>query len=177
MALTAGFAYRTCRLPADGLCLGRDGGQCDLVASGAAVSRRHARIRADAAGRWLIEDLGSPNGVFVNGRRIDGAVALADGDTIGLGTAAGQLRLQLGETTASGPTLLPPKAAWVIGRADDSTLVLTDDYASTRHARLSPRGTDSRHRPRPSATPRSSRRTRARPRRSRRPRRRPRRRA
>ena len=29
-----------------------------------------------------------------------------------------------------------------IGRADDSTLVLTDDYASTRHARLSPRGSD-----------------------------------
>jgi hypothetical protein len=26
-----------------------------------------------------------------------------------------------------------------IGRADDSTLVLTDDYASTRHARLVPR--------------------------------------
>ncbi|WP_430334956.1 FHA domain-containing protein FhaB/FipA [Rhodococcus sp. ACT016] len=30
----------------------------------------------------------------------------------------------------------------LIGRADDSTLVLTDDYASTRHARLSPRGVD-----------------------------------
>ena len=28
----------------------------------------------------------------------------------------------------------------LIGRADDSTLVLTDDYASTRHARLSPAG-------------------------------------
>lgn len=30
----------------------------------------------------------------------------------------------------------------LMGRADDSTLVLTDDYASTRHARLSPRGGD-----------------------------------
>jgi len=29
-----------------------------------------------------------------------------------------------------------------IGRADDSTLVLDDDYASTRHARLSLRGSD-----------------------------------
>ena len=28
----------------------------------------------------------------------------------------------------------------LIGRADDSTLVLNDDYASTRHARLSQRG-------------------------------------
>ncbi|MGK2881290.1 MAG: FHA domain-containing protein FhaB/FipA [Mycobacterium sp.] len=30
----------------------------------------------------------------------------------------------------------------LIGRADDSTIVLTDDYASTRHARLSQRGAD-----------------------------------
>jgi pSer/pThr/pTyr-binding forkhead associated (FHA) protein len=30
----------------------------------------------------------------------------------------------------------------LIGRADDSTLVLTDDYASTRHARLSQHGPD-----------------------------------
>ncbi|MQA10584.1 MAG: FHA domain-containing protein [Pseudonocardiaceae bacterium] len=30
----------------------------------------------------------------------------------------------------------------LIGRADDSTLVLDDDYASTRHARLSLRGHD-----------------------------------
>ncbi len=30
----------------------------------------------------------------------------------------------------------------LIGRADDSTLVLTDDYASTRHARLSLRGSE-----------------------------------
>jgi pSer/pThr/pTyr-binding forkhead associated (FHA) protein len=30
----------------------------------------------------------------------------------------------------------------MIGRADDSTLVLDDDYASTHHARLSFRGTD-----------------------------------
>ncbi|UJW34255.1 FHA domain-containing protein [Saccharothrix sp. AJ9571] len=30
----------------------------------------------------------------------------------------------------------------LIGRADDSTLVLDDDYASTRHARLSLRGED-----------------------------------
>jgi hypothetical protein len=29
-----------------------------------------------------------------------------------------------------------------IGRADDSTLVVDDDYASSRHARLSLRGTD-----------------------------------
>jgi len=30
----------------------------------------------------------------------------------------------------------------LIGRADDSTLVLSDDYSSTRHARLTPRGSE-----------------------------------
>jgi pSer/pThr/pTyr-binding forkhead associated (FHA) protein len=30
----------------------------------------------------------------------------------------------------------------LIGRADDSTLVLDDDYASTRHARIAQRGDD-----------------------------------
>jgi len=30
----------------------------------------------------------------------------------------------------------------LIGRADDSTLVLDDDYASTRHARIAPQGED-----------------------------------
>lgn len=37
----------------------------------AKVSRRHARIRRDESGRFMIEDLGSTNGTFVNrGRRL-----------------------------------------------------------------------------------------------------------
>ena len=43
--------------------------------------------------------------------------------------------LQGARITLSGQPVL-------IGRADDSTLVLTDDYASTRHARLSQRGSE-----------------------------------
>src|SRR4051794_33496087 len=40
----------------------------------------------------------------------------------------------------TGTTLPLAGAPITIGRADDSTLVLTDDYVSTRHARLVPRG-------------------------------------
>jgi pSer/pThr/pTyr-binding forkhead associated (FHA) protein len=40
----------------------------------------------------------------------------------------------------AGQTLQLTEATITIGRADDSTLVLTDDYASTRHARLVPQG-------------------------------------
>ena len=71
VALTAGFAYRTYRLQPAGLSIGRDGGPCDVVASGATVSRRHARVRAHGADRWRIEGLGSANGVFVDGRRLE----------------------------------------------------------------------------------------------------------
>jgi pSer/pThr/pTyr-binding forkhead associated (FHA) protein len=39
----------------------------------------------------------------------------------------------------AGTTLTLGESPVTIGRADDSTLVLTDDYASARHARLAPR--------------------------------------
>jgi pSer/pThr/pTyr-binding forkhead associated (FHA) protein len=41
--------------------------------------------------------------------------------------------------TLAGTSLNLGNAPVTIGRANDSTLVLTDDYASTRHARLFPR--------------------------------------
>lgn len=49
------------------------------------VSRRHARVVL-AAGSATIEDLGSTNGTYLNGRRLSGPAALADGDVIGLGS-------------------------------------------------------------------------------------------
>ena len=42
--------------------------------------------------------------------------------------------------TLQGTTVPLAGVPITIGRADDSTLVLTDDYVSTRHARLVPRG-------------------------------------
>jgi uncharacterized RDD family membrane protein YckC len=51
------------------------------------VSRSHAMLSL-REGRAIIRDLGSSNGLFVNGRRITGQAPVADGDTIGLGSAA-----------------------------------------------------------------------------------------
>jgi hypothetical protein len=48
-------------------------------------------------------------------------------------------RLMVTEGSLAGTTLSLGAAPITIGRAPDSTLVLTDDYASNRHARLVPR--------------------------------------
>jgi serine protease Do len=51
------------------------------------VGRHHARIvpRDDGRVGFMIVDLGSRNGTFVNGRRVDGIVDLCPGDIVQLG--------------------------------------------------------------------------------------------
>lgn len=64
--------------------LGRDP-DAEILLDSPGVSRRHARLTI-SAGRARIEDLGSKNGTFVDGRRVDRPRVLADGDTIGVGS-------------------------------------------------------------------------------------------
>ncbi len=48
------------------------------------ISRTHARIRSETGRAW-IEDMGSRNGTFVNGSKIDVATELREGDKIQVG--------------------------------------------------------------------------------------------
>jgi hypothetical protein len=64
------------------LTLGRAPGN-DCVLAHDSVSRRHARIRNEGA-RWLVEDLGSKNGVRVDGRRV-GEAELAASQWLAIG--------------------------------------------------------------------------------------------
>ena len=73
-------------IPPGGALVGRSR-ECDVVLADANVSRRHAEVRPAAAGTWTIADLGSTNGVVVNGRQIDGMAQVQHGDRIALGTA------------------------------------------------------------------------------------------
>ncbi|MHC4618087.1 MAG: ATP-binding protein [Planctomycetota bacterium] len=58
-----------------GATLGR-GSNCDVVLEHDTVSRVHARIYRDPFGRWIVEDLGSHNGVLIEGQRITAHVVL-----------------------------------------------------------------------------------------------------
>ena len=68
----------------DALVVGR-GADVDLRLVDAAVSRRHARLSVTDA-TVMLEDLGSTNGTFVNGRKVD-AAALRDGDRLTFGSS------------------------------------------------------------------------------------------
>lgn len=65
---------------------------CDIPVAGRGVSRQHAKLSLDEAGNLMLEDLGSKNGVFVNGVRSEKRLILA-GETIALGPEV-QLRLE-----------------------------------------------------------------------------------
>lgn len=59
----------------------------DLVIDDLVVSRRHAELRALADGTYEIADLGSHNGTYLNGARVDHA-AIGEGDIVGIGHSA-----------------------------------------------------------------------------------------
>jgi len=72
-------------VPDRGAVIGRSR-ECDIVLADSNVSRRHAEIRPAGPG-WAVGDLGSTNGVRVNGRPVGAEpVPVRDGDRLELGT-------------------------------------------------------------------------------------------
>jgi pSer/pThr/pTyr-binding forkhead associated (FHA) protein len=72
------------------LTVGRGGG-CSVVLDDSFVSQLHARLYV-ADGRWVIEDLGSTNGTWINADRVGGPRPLAVGDHLALGSVVMELR-------------------------------------------------------------------------------------
>ena len=71
-------------VPPGGGTIGRSR-DCDVVLEDTGISRRHAEIRPSGDG-WTVEDLGSTNGVLVNGLGVRGAQPLHPGDRVELGS-------------------------------------------------------------------------------------------
>ncbi|MBL9085696.1 MAG: FHA domain-containing protein [Planctomycetia bacterium] len=57
----------------------------EIPVDDAGASRRHCRVRMEGQ-FWVLEDLGSRNGTFVNGKRAEGVVPLREGDVVRIGT-------------------------------------------------------------------------------------------
>jgi serine phosphatase RsbU (regulator of sigma subunit) len=117
------------RIPLKGspLLIGRPEGTAIRLDS-SDVSRRHAELAKDASGNWIVRDLGSRNGTFVDGRPVTEHV-LADGDVIHIGGFHLSLvRPVANAPKASAPTLNPVTST--------RTGVLVSDAAAGRLSTL-----------------------------------------
>src|SRR5437588_3563759 len=74
------------------------------------LSRRHARFWRAAGGQLLVEDLGSGNGTFVNGNRIDRPCLLTGGDRVNLGWTTLVVREDKPTRVRAGPLQAAPAA-------------------------------------------------------------------
>lgn len=70
----------------DKLTVGR-GNHCDLLLEEDGISRTHARVSRGSDGSVWIEDLGSSNGVILNGKRLAKASVVTDGARFHIGDA------------------------------------------------------------------------------------------
>ena len=100
------------------LLIGRHASGIGELANDADLSRRHALISRSAGGTYIIEDLGSTNGTFVNRERITPLKPLAAGDRIEVGNAVLLVRSigsasvgDEGRTDTQAPPSQPSEAA------------------------------------------------------------------
>ncbi|MEE4193610.1 MAG: FHA domain-containing protein [Anaerolineae bacterium] len=58
--------------------------ECQIQINNNKISRQHTRL-SNISGQWVVEDLNSANGTYVNGQRISGQMPIRNGDRLKLG--------------------------------------------------------------------------------------------
>jgi len=125
--------------------IGRDD-TSDIKLENRALSRRHAQLEVRGASIW-IRDLGSQNGTFINGEKLEGTKPIQAGDVISLG---GKFTLRLdgveeAKTTTPVLTLTGPEGTHrfamvgeeiVLGRSPDCDISIGRKSISRRHLRV-----------------------------------------
>src|SRR5260370_32826686 len=96
---------------------------CDVVVDSSLASGRHCELTQTPEG-YVLSDLGSTNGTYVNGLRIASRTRVTPGDSVTLGHTV--------------PMPWPPELTRFvrIGRLDDNDIVFDDSRVSGHHARL-----------------------------------------
>jgi serine/threonine-protein kinase len=105
LKVTAGNATGTKIEVSDELVLGRHAEGEGRLGDDVEISRQHARLARAGAG-FVVEDLGSTNGTFLNGRRIEAPELLSVGDEIELGGT--RMIVQVSATTPPATPAPPP---------------------------------------------------------------------
>lgn len=103
------------RLTGEEIVIGREGGSSDITIDDATLSRRHVELRREGSA-WVAEDLGSRNGTWVDGARLEGPRQLTEGSEIGVGASKLVLHLPGPEDESDRAELTPE---------DDGTLRFT----------------------------------------------------
>ena len=87
--------------------LGKDPHLCDIVFQDLSVSRQHARLTVDESNQVFVEDLGSRNGILVNGELFSQKAQLSPQDLVAIGTSSFLVidREEIHETIISPPTV------------------------------------------------------------------------
>jgi hypothetical protein len=75
---------------AEEVTLGRAAG-CQVTLDDGYISQLHARVYV-RDGRWMVEDLGSTNGTYLNRQRVSGPMVIQAGDRIQIGNTVLELR-------------------------------------------------------------------------------------
>ncbi|MBX2796090.1 MAG: FHA domain-containing protein [Myxococcales bacterium] len=157
-----GQADRVIRLQEGATRLGRAEDN-EVVLSDVGVSRRHAQVYV-SRGEVTVEDLGSGNGTYFNGYRVQ-SQPVHDGDEIvidpfvlqfrirgmdrapaaqpsrGGGGAPAQLEVVVG-TGMAGSAYPITSRGLSIGRSEDRDVVIPDPAASRHHCQITPQGSD-----------------------------------
>ena len=101
---------------------------CDLVVDRPVVSGHHCRLTREGDG-FLLEDLGSTNGTYVNGERVEAPVRVGRADVVTLG----QIQPMPWPDDAEAA---PPSKVLRIGREPDNDIVVPLPTVSGYHARV-----------------------------------------
>lgn len=97
--------------------------ECTFQINSNMVSRKHAKVVKNGD-RYVVEDLGSGNGTFVNGKKIDGPTPLSHDDRIKLGPIL--LRFETPETAAAPKPVAPPAVPSAPATATDPASFTVD---------------------------------------------------